>query len=85
VPVSALDRAEQFAFWANLYNALTVRTVLDHFPVRSIRDVDLSPGLFSVGPRGAELTTVEGEPCRWTTSSTASCGRSGATRGSTTR
>lgn len=62
IPVSRLARAEQMAYWINLYNALTVRVVLDHYPVASIRDIDISPGLFSNGPWGAELITVEGEP-----------------------
>lgn len=61
-PVSSLARGEQMAFWTNLYNALTVKIVLDHFPVRSIRDIDISPGLFADGPWGARLITVEGEP-----------------------
>ena len=59
--VSALDRSEQFAFWANLYNALTVKVMLDHYPTTTIRDVDISPGFFSDGPWGAKLITVEGE------------------------
>ena len=62
VPVSTLNRPEQMAFWINLYNALTVEVVLDHYPVGSIRDIDISPGLFSNGPWQAELVTVEGEP-----------------------
>lgn len=60
VKVSELDRPEQMAFWINLYNALTVAVVLDHWPVASIRDIDISPGLFSNGPWGAKLTSVEG-------------------------
>ena len=62
VPVSTLNRREQMAFWINLYNALTVRVVLDHYPVASIRDIDISPGLFSNGPWRAKLIAVEGEP-----------------------
>ena len=61
VAVSGLKRPEQLAFWINLYNALTVRVVLDHWPVSSIRDIDISPGLFSDGPWGRKLATVEGE------------------------
>lgn len=38
--VSTLGDDEQRAFWINLYNALTVDVVLDHYPVRSIRDID---------------------------------------------
>jgi hypothetical protein len=61
VPVSRLDRPEQLAYWLNLYNALTVAVVLDHYPTRSIRDIDISPGLFSDGPWRLKLVTVEGE------------------------
>lgn len=57
---TSLTRPEAKAYWINLYNALTVRTVLDHYPVDSIRDIDISPGLFSNGPWGAELIEVEG-------------------------
>ncbi len=60
-PISRFSRAEQKAYWINLYNALTVRVVLDHYPVESIRDIDISPGFFSNGPWGAELIEVEGE------------------------
>jgi hypothetical protein len=60
-PVSRLDRPEQRAFWINLYNALTVQVVLSRYPVKSIRDIAISPGLFSSGPWGKKLATVEGE------------------------
>ncbi len=59
--VSRLARAEQKAFWVNLYNALTVRVVLAHYPIASIRDIDISPGLFASGPWGARLAAIEGE------------------------
>ncbi len=62
VPVSSLNRAEQLAYWINLYNALTLEVVLEHYPVGSIRDIDISPGLFSSGPWRAQLIEVEGEP-----------------------
>lgn len=61
VKISSFARNEQFAFWANLYNAVTVKVILDHYPVDSIQDVDISPGLFASGPWGKELVTVEGE------------------------
>jgi hypothetical protein len=61
VQVSGLNRVEQKAYWINLYNALTVKVVLDHYPVKSIRDIDISPGLFSDGPWDAKLAKVEGE------------------------
>ncbi len=59
--ISNYNRAEQRAYWINLYNALTVKVVLDHYPVSSIRDIDISPGLFSVGPWDKKLVAIEGE------------------------
>lgn len=59
--VDTLNRAEQRAYWINLYNALTLRVVLDHYPVASIRDIRISPGLFSIGPWGRKLVRVQGE------------------------
>lgn len=60
VDVRQLSRREQFAFWVNLYNAATVQTVLKHYPVASIRDIDISPGFFADGPWGAKILTVNG-------------------------
>lgn len=60
VSVSRISRAEQLAYWVNLYNALTLKTVLDHYPVKSIRDIDLSSGLFGGGPWKAKQVAVEG-------------------------
>lgn len=59
--VSGLNRAEQNAYWINLYNALTVKVILDHYPVKSIMDIDISPGFFNNGPWDAKLLTIEGE------------------------
>jgi hypothetical protein len=59
--ISSHNRAEQRAYWINLYNALTVDVVLIHYPVDSIRDIGISPGLFTRGPWGAKLVAVEGE------------------------
>ena len=56
----AWDTANQRAYWINLYNALTLKVVLDHYPVASIRDIDISPGFFSSGPWDAELLEIEG-------------------------
>jgi hypothetical protein len=58
--ISDYPQAEQLPYWINLYNALTVKVVLDHYPVASIRDIDISPGLFADGPWGKELVSIEG-------------------------
>lgn len=60
IAIDDFNRDQQMAYWINLYNALTVKVVLDHYPVASIRDIDISPGLFSSGPWGKKLITVEG-------------------------
>ena len=60
-PIRGHGRVEQLAYWINLYNALTVRVVLDRYPVPSIMDIAISPGWFSVGPWKKKLITVEGE------------------------
>lgn len=60
LPISEYRRAEQQAFWVNLYNALTVQLVLEHFPVESITDIP--HGLFAFGPWDKPLTEVEGLP-----------------------
>ncbi len=61
IPISNFNRDEQKAFWINLYNALTVKVVLAAYPVKSIRDIDISPGLFARGPWDKKLIEVEGE------------------------
>lgn len=61
LPISSYNRNEQFAYWVNLYNAVTIKVILDHYPVETIRDIDISPGLFASGPWDKELVSVEGE------------------------
>ncbi len=61
VSVSSLNKAEQKSYWINLYNSLTVKIILDHYPVKSITDIDISPGFFSNGPWGAKLLNIEKE------------------------
>ncbi len=62
VPISEYNRAEQMAYWINLYNALVVRLVVDHYPIASIRDVGSPPGAPGAGPWRQELVEVEGIP-----------------------
>ena len=54
----SLTRPEQFAYWANLYNAATIRVVLDAWPVRSIRDIRSS--LLVAGPWKKTVVRVGG-------------------------
>ena len=68
--VNKLSRDEQIAFWLNAYNALVLRTVIDHYPIvgrsadypaKSIRQI---PGAFErlphrVGGRTLTLDQIE--------------------------
>jgi len=69
VQVRDLARAEQYAFWANLYNAKTIDVVLDHYPVDSIRKISIKEGFFGFlkksvgfgGPWKAKIMKVAGK------------------------
>ena len=61
IQVSRLNRTEQKAYWINLYNGLTIHLILKHYPVKSIRQIDISPGIFSDGPWDARLLEIEGQ------------------------
>ncbi len=57
--IGSYNRDQQRAYWINLYNAVTVDIVLEHYPLESIRDI--SAGLFSSGPWKLELVSVDGK------------------------
>ena len=40
VPGPQWDPKEALAYWINAYNAFTVKLILDHWPVKSIREID---------------------------------------------
>jgi len=54
-----LPEADQIAYWANLYNALTVNLILENYPVKSIRKI--KAGAFSIGPWKRDEVTVNGQ------------------------
>ncbi len=65
---SAMPRGEAFAYWGNLYNALTLKLVVDRYPIASIRDIRSEGGLASwldykayLGPWRQPRSTVEGK------------------------
>ena len=51
-------REEQLAYWINLYNALTVQLILDHFPIADISSIRID----GAEPWRAPLVTVAGQP-----------------------
>lgn len=61
---ATLDRPEQVALLANLYNAKTIDIVLEHYPVASIKDISLGGGLLASitgGPWKQKVTKLRGE------------------------
>lgn len=65
--VSALTRPQQFAYWSNLYNALTIQVMIDNWPVKSIREIKSKGAPFDPvksafgGPWRQKFVTVEGK------------------------
>jgi hypothetical protein len=58
-----LDRNEQFALLANLYNAKTMEIVASRYPVKSIKDISLGGGLVAAvtgGPWKAKVVKLQG-------------------------
>ena len=41
---ASFSREQKLALWINAYNAYTVRLILDHYPLSSIRSIGLLPG-----------------------------------------
>jgi uncharacterized protein DUF547 len=63
VDPNGLAPAEQFAFYVNLYNAKTIDIVLDHYPVKSIKDISLGGRLLASltgGPWKAKVVKING-------------------------
>jgi hypothetical protein len=62
VAISGYGRDEQYAYWLNVYNAVTVRTVLEHYPLRSMRNAGALPSWLGGGPWDHPRIRVEDEP-----------------------
>ncbi len=58
VEIEKYSKAEQFAFWVNLYNAATVDVMVKNYPLESIRDI----GLLGQGPWKDKTLKVGGKP-----------------------
>ena len=58
LPITAYRRAEQLAYWLNLYNALLVGWVLEHYPLASVLDIRFGR---IRGPWPRKLIHIEGE------------------------
>lgn len=68
VPSNNWSEPEQLAYWINAYNAFTVKLIMDHYPVKSIKDIaDGLPMIaspwdikfFKIGNVDFDLNTIE--------------------------
>lgn len=55
------SRAEQKAYWLNLYNALTLDLILDNYPVDSIENIPGPRGSGMKGPWDKKIASVGGQ------------------------
>lgn len=62
------SRNEKLAYWINLYNALTVKLILDHYPIKSITDLyggqPWDRTLVSIGSKSYSLNNIENDIIR---------------------
>lgn len=65
-PDAAWNANERKAFWINVYNAFTVKLIVDHADVASIKDIKgpWSTKFFSLNGTAMDLETVEHEELR---------------------
>jgi hypothetical protein len=59
--VASLPRDEQLAFWINAYNACVVKGVLEHYPIKSVKEVRgfFDTIRYQVGGRLLALNEIE--------------------------
>ena len=61
-PAANWSKQEQMAYWINAYNAYTIRLVLDHYPVQSIKDIGSKIKIpFVTTPWAIKFFTIGGE------------------------
>jgi hypothetical protein len=67
-PAASWKRTDQMAYWINAYNAVTVKAVLDHYPLKSIRDIDggkvWEKPAITIGGKSYSLNNIEHDMLR---------------------
>lgn len=72
---STWTKEEQLAYWINAYNAFTLKLIIDHYPVKSIKDLNPKLSLplvntiwqvkfFQIGGKDASLDEIENKILR---------------------
>ncbi len=62
LPLSALNRNEQLAFWLNLYNVHALEIVAEHYPATTTTELRPKPGKKRKGAWHEKTLTVAGVP-----------------------
>jgi len=60
VDITAYRRSEQLAYWINLYNALTVKIVLDHYPFATIKKLGIPDDQRTANAWNSQQVTIDG-------------------------
>ena len=54
-----LNRQQQFAYWVNLYNAITMKVIIENYPVASI--LKITSSAIPTGPWDDVVATIQGQ------------------------
>ncbi|WP_460549065.1 DUF547 domain-containing protein [Hymenobacter daeguensis] len=61
-PAASWPKNEQMVYWINAYNAYTIRLILDHYPVESIKDIGSKIKIpFVTTPWAAKFFSIGGD------------------------
>ncbi|QIX62484.1 DUF547 domain-containing protein [Hymenobacter sp. BT18] len=61
-PAAGWSKPEQMAYWINAYNAYTIKLILNHYPVQSIKDIGSKIKIpFVTTPWAAEFFRIGGK------------------------
>jgi hypothetical protein len=62
-PATNVSKQEKMAFWLNAYNALTIKLILDNYPIKSIKDLDKGNpwevSRYALGGKNYSLNAIE--------------------------
>ncbi|MDW5287489.1 DUF547 domain-containing protein [Formosa sp. PL04] len=70
-PLNSWSKNEKLAYWINTYNAFIIKLILDHYSVKSIRDIkepwdiefiDIADKTYSLGAIEHEILRKMNEP-----------------------
>ena len=66
--IQGMDKKAEMAFWINAYNLCTLKLIIDHYPLKSIKDISRSKRWiwkgFSFGEEKLSLDQIEHEKLR---------------------